>query len=287
MTTFYSQHISLGSEVLRVRKVQIGLRVLFTLGALSRLNRWLLRRALNNGVTDKTWDWKEKEIVVVTGGSGGIGACMVSQLQAKGVYKIIILDIMPPKSISASSTSAAEITNVVKQIRTDHGDPTVLINNAGIGDPVEITSMDNKYGWGYTLKDLRCQHHCPFSSGSRAFAADAALAFHEGLTQELRLMYKAPLVRTSIVHPSRVRTPLIADLIESGKLEGKTVSPEAVADAAVQQLFGGYGAQIIIPANLTMVSILRGLPIWVQERFRDGVSRTVVSASKTAERNRS
>ena len=67
---------------------------LAALGLLSRLNRWSTRRKLNNYLTDKTWNW-QKEIVVVTGGSSGIGSRIVSKLAQKHI-KVIIIDVNEP-----------------------------------------------------------------------------------------------------------------------------------------------------------------------------------------------
>jgi hypothetical protein len=64
----------------------------FFYGLLLRTNRILSQRALNNGTKD-TYDWK-KEIVVVTGGSGGIGAATVKQLASRGT-RVVVLDIIP------------------------------------------------------------------------------------------------------------------------------------------------------------------------------------------------
>lgn len=57
-----------------------------------RVNRYLSRQALNNGV-QATFDWK-KEIVLVTGGSDGIGAGTVQKLAERGT-SVIVLDIRP------------------------------------------------------------------------------------------------------------------------------------------------------------------------------------------------
>lgn len=59
------------------------------------LNSWLSSRALNS-VEDRTWDWS-KEIVLLTGGSSGIGAVIATKLAEKRV-KVIIVDVHPPKS---------------------------------------------------------------------------------------------------------------------------------------------------------------------------------------------
>jgi len=48
----------------------------------------------NNWVSD-TYNWNQ-EIVVVTGGSDGIGRSVVQLLAERGI-KVVVLDIQPPK----------------------------------------------------------------------------------------------------------------------------------------------------------------------------------------------
>lgn len=60
------------------------------------LNTFLSRRALRNGVSDKTWNW-DKEVVLLTGGSGGIGSAIAHKLAERNV-KVILIDVHPPKS---------------------------------------------------------------------------------------------------------------------------------------------------------------------------------------------
>jgi hypothetical protein len=61
-------------------------------GILLRINRALSSRALNNGTSDK-FDW-DKEIVLVTGAAGGIGA-EAAQRFAKRGSKVVVLDVLP------------------------------------------------------------------------------------------------------------------------------------------------------------------------------------------------
>lgn len=70
------------------------LKVLTALGVLRVVNAWLSRRAVNNGVTDKTYDWN-KEVVLVTGGSDGIGKEITLMLASRGI-KVAILDVQEP-----------------------------------------------------------------------------------------------------------------------------------------------------------------------------------------------
>ncbi len=66
--------------------------VLLAVGVALRINRSLSRRALNDGVNAK-FDWN-KEIIVVTGASGGIGAEAAQKLAARG-SKVVVLDVIP------------------------------------------------------------------------------------------------------------------------------------------------------------------------------------------------
>lgn len=70
------------------------LSVLLGLGLAGTLSEWLSDRVRNNWNVDDTWDWP-KEIAVVTGGAGGIGAFIVKKLAAKGV-KVMVFDLQPP-----------------------------------------------------------------------------------------------------------------------------------------------------------------------------------------------
>ncbi|EKG14474.1 hypothetical protein MPH_08323 [Macrophomina phaseolina MS6] len=66
----------------------------FGIGVVSRLSSWLSHWSLNNFVRDTSWNWP-KELVIVTGGSSGIGAEIVSRLRAQKI-KTIVLDVVAP-----------------------------------------------------------------------------------------------------------------------------------------------------------------------------------------------
>ena len=81
---------------LRSRRVLVGLTALFAVGVLRKLNQFFSRAVLNNWTTDKTWNWPN-EVVIVTGGCGGIGSMMVQRFADKNAT-VISLDIAPPKT---------------------------------------------------------------------------------------------------------------------------------------------------------------------------------------------
>lgn len=104
----------------------------------------------------------------------------------------------------------------------------------------------------------------------------AILSFHESLNQELKHHYDAPNILTTSIHPNWVRTPLLAPVEEELRKRGAVViEPSVVADAVVERVFGCTGGQVFLPGGIGRVSALRGWPNWVQERVRDGVSRTI------------
>ncbi|KAI9038615.1 NAD(P)-binding protein [Aspergillus affinis] len=264
-------------------------------------NSYLSKWGLNNNVKDNTWDWS-REIVVVTGGSGGIGAKIVSSLANRNIT-VIILDVVEPHESQARNVFFynVDITNVedlqatAKRIRSEHGDPTVLINNAGTGSgrPIlEIPTAQAQKVFNVNIVShflliqeflpsmvSRNHGHVVTMASTASFLTQganvdysctkaAALSFHEGLGQELRFVYKAPSVRTTIVHPSWVRTAMIQRFLDKGLVNNAAIDPEDVAGAVVNQILSGYGAQIVLPPSLGWLSLFRGLPSWWQEKMR-------------------
>lgn len=117
-----------------------------------------------------------------------------------------------------------DIKDVALRIRKEHGQPTVLINNAGIGNakPILQVSEDrlrsvfevNIIAHFLLLQEflpdmVKSNHGHVVSLASMAsFSTQATnvdyagtkaavLALHEGLGQELKFVYNAPKVRTT------------------------------------------------------------------------------------------
>lgn len=68
-------------------------KLLFYLGLIRRLSSWYSTEVVNNWQDDQ-YDWRGREIVLITGGSGGIGGHVVKFLSEKGI-KVVVLDIQP------------------------------------------------------------------------------------------------------------------------------------------------------------------------------------------------
>ncbi|KAF4946463.1 hypothetical protein FGADI_11101 [Fusarium gaditjirri] len=311
------QHQQILSQIIELAKnpkFQVSAGIFLGLKSLGYLNAWYTKRKVNNHVSDPSWDWA-REIVVVTGGSNGIGAAIVSKFAEKGI-KVLILDRSPPVAKLAANTyfykvdltDSEAISSVVDQIREDHGNPTVLINNAGFAELKSILDLPESYFKRLFEVNLlapylltkhflpsmvkRDHGHIVNMASQASFATQATnvaygstkvglLAFHEGLGQELRHIYKAPRVRTSIVHPSWIKTAMTTELVAQGKLKDTVTPAEVVADKIYDQVHSGFGAQIMVPSNMWWTSVIRGLPGWLQESLRDKISILLMNALGT------
>lgn len=135
--------------------------MLCTWKLVQRLNSHFSTLSLNNFEDDPSWDWTQ-EIVLITGGSSGIGAEIVRRLSKRSI-RVIIWDLVAPPADLLSThssghaqthpyhfptnpslddkhvthyivdvTSDTSVASTAARLCQDIGAPTVLINNAGI-----------------------------------------------------------------------------------------------------------------------------------------------------------
>ncbi|KAI0390589.1 estradiol 17-beta-dehydrogenase [Xylariaceae sp. FL0594] len=218
-----------------------------------------------------------------------------------------------PHSLSTGSlkiykcdiTSPQEIQSAASLIRDAWPDkkkgPSILINNAGTiqtslildkeeSDLRRVVDVNMLSHWFTTKVFLPSMIECNkghiLSVASLAsyvalptcvdYSATKAgiLAFHEGLGCEIKHIYKAPGVLTSIVLPDFVRTQMTRRYWDEVEAAGGTLlTVKEVADPVLKQIFSRRGGQIIVPRSRTVVSLLRGFPNWMQEFVRDVIGR--------------
>lgn len=95
----------------------------------------------------------------------------------------------------------------------------------------------------------------------------SALAFHEGLSAELRSKnhgFNAPEVKMTCVHPTWASTAMIAPHRSQIDRSGMAIlEPQTVADAVVKQVLSGRGRQIVLAPGVELISTVRAWPSWL------------------------
>ncbi|KAI9793758.1 MAG: hypothetical protein M1835_007064 [Candelina submexicana] len=284
------------------------IRLLFYLGLVRWASGYLDNGVLNNWKKDDyTWS---REIVVVTGGSDGIGMLVVKLLAEKGI-KVAVLDVQPLTFEHSTSniryykcdiTSPSAIASAASEVRSSFGNPTILINNAGVArgktildsteNDVRLTFDVNTLSHYFLTKEfvphmVRTNHGMIVTVASLAsyvtapqmvdYCASkaAALSFHEGLTAELKTRYNAPKVRTVAVTPGYTKTRLFTGFRNDSTFLIPTLEPETVAEGIVQKVLSGTSGQIILPGGGRFLSMLRGWPHWLQHNVRKDTDRSM------------
>ena len=207
-------------------------------------------------------------------------------------------------------TSRDEIRQAGLAVRSDLGSPTILINNAGIGNAYTILDIPtealrklfdiNLISHWSTIQEFlpdmiaKKKGHVMSVASLASFVAlagavdysatkAALLALHEGLTQELKHRYKCPQIKTTIVHPNWTKSAITAhEAIKAGlKQAGASLlEPEDVADAMVKQIIAAKSGQIVLgPA---VAPKIRAFPMWLQEIIRDSQANVVSGNGSTA-----
>ncbi|KAJ5885739.1 hypothetical protein N7504_011575 [Penicillium tannophilum] len=269
----------------------------------------LSQLVLNNFQRTEKWDPKN-ELVLLTGGTSGIGKILAEDLSNQQL-DVIVLDIQRPTYplprnvifYQADITSSKEVSEVARLIKTEHGDPTILINNAGVFEHGTILEKtEEKIRRTYEVNNLahfllikeflpymirENRGHVITVASVASFVAvgemvdyccskASALVFHEGLRQELKYWYNAPNVRTSIVHPLWVGTPMIKGFTDHQSHFGQPImSPKAVSDVIIEQIVTRRSGQVILPGHLSLAGSIRAAPLWLQEFIRPVFSKIV------------
>lgn len=193
-------------------------------------------------------------------------------------------------------TSADEIKAVAARVRSEVGDPTILVNNAGVARGktiLDTTERDLKFTFDvnvfagfHTVREflpamVRRDHGMVVTVTSLAgwitvpnmvdYGASkaAALAFHEGLAAELATRYNAPRVRTVLVNQGYTKTPLFTGFREDSPFIMPALEPESVAEAIVRQILTGKSGHIVKPSFGATMKALRALPHWYSYGLRN------------------
>jgi len=206
----------------------------------------------------------QDKVVVVTGGSNGIGAALCRRFAAEGARAVVVADVetAPAGSpfVRTDVSIEAEVVRLVRQVNDERGPIDLFCSNAGIGvqgGPEtpdaewqriwEINVMAHVYaarallpgmlarGRGYFLQTISAAGLLTqIGSASYAVTKHAALAFAEWLA----VTYGDRGIQVSCLCPQGVRTRMLhnAEFGGGAFLLETALEPEAVAEAVVAGL---------------------------------------------------
>ncbi|RDI81447.1 hypothetical protein Vi05172_g8649 [Venturia inaequalis] len=274
-------------------------------GIALRVKNFLDEGVSNNWVSD-TYNWN-KEIVVVTGGSDGIGMKAVMLLAERGI-KVVVLDIQAPKYTAPPNVhyfhcdlaNPNAIRATCAEVKTAVGNPTILINNAGFArgkSILETTDNDlrltfqinsmchyqlaraflpdmvaKNHGMVITVASLAAYVTAPHLVDYAASKA-AALAFHEGLQAEIATVFGALRVRSVVVCQGYTKTALFEGFNQGDGFVEYPLDPETVAEAIVKAVLKGRSDHVCLPRGNSFVSGFAGWPVFLQGRIRKGAGK--------------
>ncbi|KAF9104114.1 hypothetical protein BGX27_010247 [Mortierella sp. AM989] len=245
-------------------------------------------------------DW-EDEIVLITGGASGIG-CLLAEALAIRHITVVVLDILPLKSSLDIDSYICDVSNpddiarVAKEIREDVGEPTILVNNAGIvigksildlsKEDIKRTMDVNFLGQAWMVKEFLPDmvknnhgHIVTISSAMGIMAAprvadyaaskSAVKAFHEVLESEIKYVYKTPGVKTTLVIAGRIETGMFNGVKERMPFFTPTLDTLEVVREIIASLEQRRGRnQIMMPFFVNFVPLVSILPGWFQDLAR-------------------
>ncbi|GKT51353.1 epidermal retinol dehydrogenase 2 [Colletotrichum spaethianum] len=248
------------------------------------------RKALNPAPKSKP-DFSQ-EVVVVTGGSTGIGAKLVRKLEAAGAM-VIILDVAPlsymagPKTsyIKCNIGSSDDVRAAAKIIQHQHGQASMLVANAGVvrgktildatDQDLKLTFDVNVLGLLWTIRAFlpgmisKNHGHVLVTASSTAFVTLAGMSDYsaskaavnsliEGLHTELKHRHGNPSVAISAIYPATIGTAMFQDLDVPNTFMTPILDPEEVAQRMFDILSKGQryvlaGYFILYPRDPTPV----------------------------------
>ncbi|KAJ4355977.1 uncharacterized protein N0V89_004002 [Didymosphaeria variabile] len=283
------------------------LKVYFAIGVFRRISKALNCLALNGWALTRqgepfAFSPAKQELVVITGASSGFGYEMVKAF-AK-VARVVAFDVndLPPDLETLPGvhfyrldiSDFNKVQEVCCDVRRVHGDPTVLINNAGIANKKSILVTSNEETERLFKINIIAQfalireflpgmlrmrkgHVVTIASMASFWVSEGlvdysctktgALYLNDGLRAEcLRTYEGGEGICTTSVHPSWYQTGILAGVEEALAKQGiKPRPPVEVADAVVEQVLKARSGRLVVPRKSEMWADIRYYPKWVQD----------------------
>ncbi|KAK3683749.1 hypothetical protein B0T22DRAFT_468724 [Podospora appendiculata] len=241
-----------------------------------------------------------EEVIVITGGASGLGLLIAEVYGMRGAT-VAVLDIADAANDGTEAargvtyyqcdvSDKAQVVRVAAEIERDLGTPTVLINNAAIVvgkrlldmtlPEIDTSLATNLLAHFYTLHTfLPALARSPVGgtvvtvssvighTGAAQLADYAAAkagvtALHKSLAAELKTTH--PQLRTVLVTPGQLSTPLFYGVQTPNAFLAPVVEPVDVAKAVIAAIDGGRNEAIAMPLYARWIEWYNVLPLGLQ-----------------------
>ena len=244
--------------------------------------------------------------VVITGGASGIGRLMALGFAARGAI-VVILDLngdgarVVAKELHAATgrdhhayevdvTDREAVYAVADEVRRDVGDPTIVVNNAGVisgsdslmdtpDELIDLTIDVNAKALFWITKAflpamIAADHGHVVTIGSASgmvgvsrlveYSASkhAAIGFDESLRMELAEM--APGVRTTIVNPYYINTGMFEGVKSKFPWLMPILDEQDVADRVIEAVAKGR-PRLVMPWSVKLLQPAHALPVRIYD----------------------
>jgi len=267
-------------------------------------SRWYSKLYRNQGsllFSPVPLDWGE-QIILVTGGASGIGELLANTLAVRNVT-VVVLDVNPIVTenynivyYKCDVSKWEQVEEVSRKIITEIGDPTILINNAGVvqgkliidlsAEDVQQTFGVNSLSHFWILKAFlpamlkkKCGHIVSMSSAlgmtgvaqmsDYCASKSAVISLHESLRYELDKRYKCPNIRTTLVCPGHVHTPLLRTVVLPTfplfSFFCPSVQPVTVVKKVIAALDEQHSQTILLPFYTNFIPYIGHLPSFLRD----------------------